>query len=59
MEERSSHRAWFTHFAEELHEFMSEEAAETTLRAVIVWGRYAELFAYDEQSQKSSLENPD
>ena len=59
LDERSSHRASFTHFAEELHEFMSEDAAETTLRAVIAWGRYAELFAYDEQSQKFSLENPD
>ena len=59
LDERSSHRASFTHFAEELHEFMSEDAAETALRAVIAWGRYAELFAYDEQSQKFSLENPD
>lgn len=59
LDERSSHRASFTHFAEELHEFMSEEAAETALRAVIAWGRYAELFAYDEQSQKFSQENPD
>jgi len=59
LDERSTHRASFTRFAEELHEFMSEESAETTLRAVIAWGRYAELFAYDEQSQKFSLENPD
>ena len=59
LDERSTHRASFTHFTEELHEFMSEDAAETTLRAVIAWGRYAELFAYDEQSQKFSLENPD
>ncbi len=59
LDERSSHRASFTRFAEELHEFMSEDAAETALRAVIAWGRYAELFAYDEQSQKFSLENPD
>jgi NitT/TauT family transport system ATP-binding protein len=38
---------------------MSEEVAEETLSAVITWGRYAELFAYDEQSQAFSLENPE
>ena len=37
---------------------MSDEAAETTLRAVINWGRYGELFAYDETAQVFSLENP-
>ena len=58
LDDRSSHRASLTLFSEELQEFMSEEAAETALRAVIAWGRYAELFAYDEQTQKFSLENP-
>ena len=37
---------------------MSEEFAEETLAAIIDWGRYAELFAYDEQSQSFSLEDP-
>jgi len=58
LEERVSNRASFGHFVEDLEEFMSEDAAEATLRTVIAWGRYAELFAYDEQAQKFSLENP-
>jgi NitT/TauT family transport system ATP-binding protein len=37
---------------------MSEENADATLRAVISWGRYAELFGYDEQSGQFNLENP-
>ena len=35
---------------------MSESAAETTLSAVISWGRYAELFEYDESGAAFSLE---
>jgi NitT/TauT family transport system ATP-binding protein len=37
---------------------MAEEAAEETLRTIISWGRYAELFAYDDNRQAFSLENP-
>ena len=39
-------------------DFMSEEAAEQTLSTAITWGRYAELFAYDEETRQFSLENP-
>lgn len=58
LDERRAHRAPYRRFSEELEDFMSEEFAEETLDAVINWGRYAELFAYDEQSQSFSLENP-
>ncbi len=37
---------------------MAEEGAEETLRTIISWGRYAEAFAYDDQRQVFSLENP-
>ena len=37
---------------------MAEDAAEETLRTIISWGRYAEMFAYDDQRQVFSLENP-
>jgi len=37
---------------------MSEELAEQTLRSAITWGRYAELFTYDEETRQFSLENP-
>ena len=38
---------------------MSPEYAEETLRAVISWGRYAEIFEYDEEAQQFSLEEED
>ena len=45
-------------FADELEDYMSEEAAEKTLRAIVSWGRYAEVFAYDDEHAMFSLENP-
>ncbi|MBK5569866.1 nitrate/sulfonate/bicarbonate ABC transporter ATP-binding protein [Ensifer sp. SSB1] len=58
LDERPSHRAPFTRFSEELEDYMSEENAEHTVRAVISWGRYAELFGYDEEMRQFNLENP-
>ncbi len=58
LDERSSHRAPKSRFFDELEDSMAEEAAEQTLRAVISWGRYAEVFAYDDQRQVFTLENP-
>lgn len=36
---------------------LSEQYARETLNAAIEWGRYAELFAYDDQSEWFSLED--
>ena len=58
LDERPSHSAPYRRFAEELEDVMSEEAADMTLDSAIDWGRYAELFAYDEQAGVFSLENP-
>jgi NitT/TauT family transport system ATP-binding protein len=58
LDERESHRAPATRFRDELEDSMSEELAESTLRAVISWARYAELFAYDEDAGVFSMENP-
>jgi NitT/TauT family transport system ATP-binding protein len=58
LDERASHSARKSRFIDELEDFMSEEAAEQTLRAVIRWGRYAEAFAYDDENAMFSLENP-
>lgn len=58
LDERPSHRAPWSRFADEIEDHMSPEAAEQTLRAVISWGRYGEVFAYDDQTQTFSLENP-
>jgi NitT/TauT family transport system ATP-binding protein len=43
---------------DELEDHMTPKAAEQTLSAVIDWGQYAEIFAYDDQKQTFSLENP-
>ena len=45
-------------FSDELEDYMSEEAAEQTLRAIISLARYAEVFAYDNAHSVFSLENP-
>jgi NitT/TauT family transport system ATP-binding protein len=58
LDERPSHRAPATRFREELEDYMSDDYAERTLRSIINLGRYGELFAYDEEAQAFSYENP-
>jgi NitT/TauT family transport system ATP-binding protein len=58
LQERANHVAPKSRFFDELEDHMSPESAEQTLRAVIGWGRYAEVFAYDDDSRTFSLENP-
>ncbi|MCL2716235.1 MAG: AAA-associated domain-containing protein, partial [Alphaproteobacteria bacterium] len=59
LDERPSHTAPEARFRNELEDYMSEDNADETLKTVVSWGRYGELFAYDEQSETFSLENPD
>ncbi len=58
LDERKGKSAPKSRFLDELEDYMAEEAAEQTLRTVISWGRYAEAFAYDDNRQAFSLENP-
>jgi NitT/TauT family transport system ATP-binding protein len=58
LDERASHTAPKSRFFDELEDYMTSEAAEQTLRAVIEWGRYAEAFAYDDEMATFNLENP-
>ena len=58
LDERASHSARKSRFIDELEDFMSEEAADKTLRNVVRWARYAEAFAYDDENAMFSLENP-
>jgi len=58
LDERATHSARKSRFIDELEDFMSEEAADKTLRAVVRWARYAEAFAYDDENAMFSLENP-
>ncbi|MDX7950657.1 nitrate/sulfonate/bicarbonate ABC transporter ATP-binding protein [Lichenihabitans sp. Uapishka_5] len=59
LDERPTHTAPASRFREELEDYMSEDYAERTLRTAIMWCRYGELFAYDEDAQAFSMENPE
>ena len=58
LDERQARTARKSRFFDELEDYMTDEAAEQTLRAIISWGRYAEAFAYDDENAVFSLENP-
>jgi NitT/TauT family transport system ATP-binding protein len=58
LDERPGHRAPMVRFEPELEDSLSEDAAQQTLRTVIHWGRYAELYSYDDEAEVFSLENP-
>ena len=51
LDDRRNHRAPRARFATELEDHMPRREAEPTLRTVIAWGRYAELFAYDDRKR--------
>lgn len=57
LDERWNHRASAVRFRDELEDHMSPDYAEDTLRTVVGWGRYAELFSYDEEAEQFSLED--
>jgi NitT/TauT family transport system ATP-binding protein len=59
LDERPGHRAPRVRFEQELEDYLSDAAAEETLDTVIAWGRYAEIFAYDDQAEMFSLEDPE
>jgi NitT/TauT family transport system ATP-binding protein len=58
LDERESHTAPKTRFLDELEDHMTPDMAEQTLRAIVSWARFAELFAYDDDSSMFSMENP-
>jgi NitT/TauT family transport system ATP-binding protein len=58
LDERASHAAPKSRFLDELEDHMTPDAADETLRAVTAWARYAELFAYDDDTGMFSMENP-
>jgi NitT/TauT family transport system ATP-binding protein len=53
--ERENHLAPRVRFESELEDHLSPSDAEQTLRTVIGWGRYAELFTYDDTTRTFSL----
>lgn len=57
LNERPGHRAPRVRFEQELEDFLSDGAAEDTLDSVINWGRYGEVFSYNDQTELFSLED--
>jgi NitT/TauT family transport system ATP-binding protein len=57
LDEREKHRAPRARFEFELEDHLNQHDAEMTLRAAIDWGRYAELFTYDDQTRMFGLDN--
>jgi NitT/TauT family transport system ATP-binding protein len=57
LDDRPAHTAPASRFRDELEDFMSEEYAAETLKAVTQWGRYAETYAFDEGADRFFLES--
>ncbi|MGH6615235.1 ABC transporter ATP-binding protein [Sphingomonas sp.] len=58
LDERANHVAPARRFRDELEDHMSPDYAAETLGTVTHWGRYAEIFAYDEDADQFSLDDP-
>ncbi len=58
LDERASHTAPRRRFIDELEDHMTDEAAEETLKTVVSWSRFGELFSYDDETEMFGLENP-
>jgi len=58
LDDRASHQAPARRFRDELEDFMSEPRAEETMDAIVSWGRYAEVFAFHDDEDRFSLDNP-
>jgi NitT/TauT family transport system ATP-binding protein len=54
LRERKGHQAPRMRFEAELEDHLTRREAERTLRAVTAWGRYAELFSYDDRTRTFS-----
>ena len=58
LDERENHTAPRSRFELELQDHLPANDADTTLRAVIGWGRYAELFSYQDPSRTFESAGP-
>ena len=58
LHERHDNRATRMRFLTKLEDFMNEAEAREVLSAITSWGRYAEIFSYDDNAEVFSLENP-
>lgn len=56
LDEREGHRAPRARFEFELQDHLNQNDADSTLRAVIGWARYGELFTYDDRTRTFGLD---
>ena len=59
LDERSRGRVSRRRFLHELQASLHAEEAERVLAVVTDWGRYAEIFDYDDAQAQFNLENPE
>jgi NitT/TauT family transport system ATP-binding protein len=59
LDKEQSHELPARQIREELEELMSPGYADQTLKSLVSWARYAEAFAYDENSELFTLETPE
>ncbi|MBN4664202.1 AAA-associated domain-containing protein [Pandoraea nosoerga] len=57
LQERRGQRAPRVRFEQELEDSMSDDLAQETLDTAINWGRYAEIFSYNDHTETFSLED--
>jgi len=57
LDEREAHRAPRERFDFELQDHLNRGDADQTLQTVIEWGRYAEIFTYDDRTKTFGLEH--
>jgi len=57
LDEREEHRAPRERFDFELQDHLNRGDADQTLQTVIEWGRYAEIFTYDDRTKTFGLEH--
>lgn len=57
LDEREDHAAPRVRFESELQDHLSASDSESTLETIIRWGRYAEVFSYDDEKRLFNLDH--
>jgi NitT/TauT family transport system ATP-binding protein len=58
LDDREGHQAPRARFEFELQDHLNQKETDSTLLAIIGWGRYAELFSYDDSTRMFGLPHP-
>lgn len=58
LKERPGNKADRIRFQSQLEDHLSHEDAQITIKAIIAWGRFGEIFSYNDNKRIFNLENP-